>query len=71
MTNAVITIQSYVRMHLARLYLKHCQYKQSNDVIIQELYRHPKFSRVSIISVFYFHRKYLIVVICQISSQWL
>ncbi|CAF2375092.1 unnamed protein product [Rotaria sp. Silwood2] len=45
MVNAVVIIQSYVRMHLGRLYLKRRQHKHSNDIIIQELNRHPKFSR--------------------------
>jgi len=46
MMRAIITIQAYVRMRLARLRLKQRQYKHSNDMIIQELHRHPKFSRV-------------------------
>ncbi|CAF1653884.1 unnamed protein product [Rotaria magnacalcarata] len=45
MANAVITIQSYVRMHVIRSYIKYHQYKHSNDIIIKELNRHPKFSR--------------------------
>jgi hypothetical protein len=50
MINAIITIQSYVRMRLVRSHFKHQQYKHSNDMIIQELHRHPKFSRVCIFS---------------------
>ncbi len=46
MMRAIITIQSYIRMRLARSRLKQRQYKHSNDMIIQELHRHPKFSRV-------------------------
>ncbi len=46
MINAVIIIQSYVRMRLTRTRVKHRQYKYSNDMMIQELHRHPKFSRV-------------------------
>jgi hypothetical protein len=46
MMRAIITIQSYVRMRLTRSRLKQRQYKHSNDMIIQELHRHPKFSRV-------------------------
>jgi hypothetical protein len=46
MINGIITIQSYVRMRLMRSHLKHRQYKHSNDMMIQELHRHPKFSRV-------------------------
>lgn len=48
MMNGIITIQSYARMRLVRSHFKHRQYKQSNDMIIQELHRHPKFSRVCI-----------------------
>ena len=59
MMRAIVTIQSYVRMRIARLRLKQRQYKHSNDMIIQELHRHPKFSRVCFIFVFnaefYFH----------------
>jgi hypothetical protein len=47
MMRAIVTIQSYVRMRLVRARLKQRQYKHSNDMIIQELHRHPKFSRVS------------------------
>jgi hypothetical protein len=47
MMRAIIAIQSYVRMRIARSRLKQRQYKHSNDMIIQELHRHPKFSRVS------------------------
>ena len=43
---AIVTIQSYVRMRIIRARLKLRQYKHSNDMIIQELHRHPKFSRV-------------------------
>lgn len=43
---AIVTIQSYVRMRLVRSRLKQRQIKHSNDMIIQELHRHPKFSRV-------------------------
>jgi len=46
MIHAIITIQSYVRMRLVRSRVKQRQYKHSNDMIIQELHRHPKFSRV-------------------------
>jgi len=46
MMRAIITIQAYIRMRLARARLKQRQYKHSNDMIIQELHRHPKFSRV-------------------------
>ncbi|CAF2938413.1 unnamed protein product [Rotaria sp. Silwood2] len=45
MIRAIITIQSYVRMRLVRSRFKQRQYKHSNDMIIQELHRHPKFSR--------------------------
>ncbi|CAF1580482.1 unnamed protein product [Adineta ricciae] len=48
MIRAVVTIQSYVRMHLIRSRLKQRQYKHSNDMIIQELHRHPKFSRSTV-----------------------
>ena len=48
MMRAIITIQSYIRMRLVRSRLKQRQYKHSNDMIIQELHRHPKFSRVSL-----------------------
>ena len=44
---AIITIQSYVRMRFIRSRFKQRQYKHSNDMIIKELHRHPKFSRVS------------------------
>jgi hypothetical protein len=47
MMRAITTIQAYVRMRLIRSRLKQRQYKHSNDMIIQELHRHPKFSRVS------------------------
>jgi hypothetical protein len=46
MMRAIVTIQAYVRMRLRRSRLKQRQYKHSNDMIIQELHRHPKFSRV-------------------------
>ena len=46
MMRAITTIQSYVRMRIMRSRLKQRQYKHSNDMIIQELHRHPKFSRV-------------------------
>ncbi|CAF1008646.1 unnamed protein product [Rotaria sordida] len=45
MIRAIITIQSYVRMRLVRSRFKQRQHKHSNDMIIQELHRHPKFSR--------------------------
>ena len=45
--HAIITIQSYMRMYLARLRLKYRQYKYSNDLIIEELHRHMKFVRVN------------------------
>ncbi|CAF3490687.1 unnamed protein product [Adineta steineri] len=45
MMRAIITIQSYVRMRFIRSRYKQRQYKHSNDMIIQELHRHPKFSR--------------------------
>lgn len=45
---AIVTIQSYVRMRMVRSRVKQRQYKHSNDMIIQELHRHPKFSRVCI-----------------------
>ncbi|CAF1085415.1 unnamed protein product [Adineta ricciae] len=43
--HAIVTIQSYVRMRITRSYYKHRYYKHSNDMMIQELHRHPKFSR--------------------------
>ncbi|UJR10380.1 hypothetical protein I4U23_014585 [Adineta vaga] len=46
MINAIVTIQSFVRMRMARVSFKHRHYKHSNDMMIQELHRHPKFSRV-------------------------
>ena len=46
MIDAIIVIQSYVRMRLVRSRFKQRQYKHSNDMIIKELHRHPKFSRV-------------------------
>ena len=46
MMNAIITIQSYVRMRFIRSRFKHHQHKYSNVMMIQELHRHPKFSRV-------------------------
>lgn len=46
MMRAIVTIQSYFRMRSTRARLKQRQYKHSNDMIIQELHRHPKFSRV-------------------------
>ncbi|CAF3464524.1 unnamed protein product [Rotaria socialis] len=48
MIRAIVTIQSYVRMRLVRSRFKQRQYKHSNDMIIQELHRHPKFSRSNI-----------------------
>ena len=48
--HAVVTIQSYVRMRITRSYYKHRYYKHSNDMMIQELHRHPKFSRVCLFS---------------------
>ncbi|CAF4394564.1 unnamed protein product [Rotaria socialis] len=48
MVRAIVTIQSYVRMRLVRSRFKQRQYKHSNDMIIQELHRHPKFSRSNI-----------------------
>ncbi len=47
MINAIITIQSYVRMRFTRSRLKYRQNKYSNNMMLQELHRHPKFSRVS------------------------
>ena len=46
MINAAIIIQSYVRMRLVRSRFQNRQYNHSNDMIIQELNRHPRFSRV-------------------------
>lgn len=46
MMNAIVTIQSYVRMYLMRIQLKQRLYKHPNNLMIQELHRHPKFSQV-------------------------
>lgn len=46
MTNGIITIQSYVRMRFTRTQFKQRLYKYSNNNMIQELHRHPKFSQV-------------------------
>jgi hypothetical protein len=54
MINAIITIQSYVRMRLVRSHLKHRQNKCCNNMILQELHRHPKFSRVCLT---HFHQR--------------
>ena len=46
MLNGIVTIQSAVRMYLARLQRKQLQSRHPNALIIEELHRHPKFSRV-------------------------
>ena len=48
MLNGVITIQSAARMYLARLQRKQLQHRHPNALMIEELHRHPKFSRVRI-----------------------
>ena len=58
MMDAITLIQSYVRMRLVRSRFKQRQYKHSNDMIIKELHRHPKFSRVCLTFFFVYSVSY-------------